>query len=189
MAVIYMAPRDAETERGVALIGGQGRLFERWCSFLKLDSKKDMFILPVIHCQPEKVPDKQGDTVQREPDKTEISSCFGPKTLRVLRAMPNLEVIMLVGWNVCDVFLGVENGKSGYKANGGQWFETSLLPGIPVFCMQDLLWQTNPASETKDAVIENWLTYFGREYLELDMIKPLAKQAQQKREEQGRGLL
>lgn len=189
IAVIYEAPRDAETERGVALVGGHGRLFERWCTFLGLDSRNDLFIMPSIHCQPPKVLDKEGELTQRIPDGKEIVACFGPKTLRVLRAMPNLEVIVVLGWSTCDLFLGVQEGKSGHKSSGGQWFESSLFPGIPIFCLPELLWQMLSPGETKDAIIEQWLTYFKREYLELYSVTKLANLAKDKREKLGKGLL
>src|SRR5271170_7048722 len=74
IAVIYEAPRDSETERGVALIGSHGRVFETWMKLLNLDPRSDLFITNVVQCQPPREL-RNGERTQREPDATEISAC------------------------------------------------------------------------------------------------------------------
>src|SRR5208337_4009696 len=49
------------------------------------------------NCQPGKV-EKEGRMQQEAPDKDEIKACWVPRGLRVLKAMPNLEVVITLGW-------------------------------------------------------------------------------------------
>jgi uracil-DNA glycosylase family 4 len=191
IAVVYEAPRDAETECGVSMVGAHGRAFEKWMRFLGLDTTTDVFITQAVQCQPP-LERKNDENVQREPDKAEVSACFGPRCLRVLRAMPNLECVIVLGWFAAGCVLGfgdTPNDKPKAKTHDGQWFETSYLPGIPVFCMQDPVWVVKKPSPDKNAVIERALDYFKREFLQMDKIAELAREAQTAREEKGLGLL
>jgi uracil-DNA glycosylase family 4 len=193
IAVVYEAPRDAETERGVSMVGTHGRFFERWMRLLKLDTGNngDVFITSVIQCQPPQE-EQSGMMVQREPEKAEISACFGPKCLRVLRAMPNLKVVMTLGWVAAGALLGLgetSQDKPKAKSHDTMWFETSLLPGIPIFCMVDPTWVIKNPTPDRKAVVERALECFQREYLEQHKIVQLAKDAQARREELGLGML
>jgi DNA polymerase len=185
IAVLYEAPRDVETERGAALLGHTGKEFERWMRFLKLDTQKEVFIVTAIHCQPPKV-EKNGEMTQRPPEEAEIRACFGPRTLRVLRALPNLEVIITLGWPAATVLLG---GDPKQKTHEAQWFETSLLPGIPVFCLPDPGLQISRPSPERAAAVQHALEYFRREFMMERKVVALAVEAKGHREEQGLGLL
>jgi uracil-DNA glycosylase family 4 len=183
IAFVHEAPRDAETERGVALVGTHGRAFERWMRILGLDSNQDLFVTSVVQCQPPR--EMSGDEeLQREPDVTEIGACFGSRCLRILRAMPNLQCVVTLGWVAATALLGTGHTKEERpkaKTHDGQWFETSLLPGIPVFCMPDPVWVCKNPTPDKFALIEHDLDYFKREFLEQDRITELAQAAKEKR--------
>jgi uracil-DNA glycosylase family 4 len=191
IAVVYEAPRDAETERGVSMVGAHGKAFEKWMRLLKLDTTKDVFITSMVQCQPPL--ERKGDEKQqREPDKSEISACFGPRCLRVIRAMPNLEAVMILGWTAAGAMLGFgeeANDKPKAKTHDTQWFESSLLPGIPIFCMVDPVWVIKKPSPDKNAIVERALDYFRREFLEQTKIAELARAARARREELGLGLI
>lgn len=186
IAVIHESPRDSETERGVAMIGSHGKEFERWMDLLKLDTRKDVFITSVIQCQPPKEL-RNGKHSQREPEEAEVSACFGPRCLRILRAMPNLEVVITLGWTAAKAFLG---GKPIPKTHESQWFESSLIPGVAIFCMVDPVWVIGGGpSPEKSRAVERSLEHFKREYLTERKVLELATEAKQRREEQGLGLL
>jgi uracil-DNA glycosylase family 4 len=185
LAVLYEAPRDGETERGNALAGHTGKEFENWAKWLQLDTRKDVFVTTVIQCQPEKV--KKNDVMQqREPEDAEIRACFGPRALRVLRAMPNLKCVITLGWPAAKALVG---GEPKAKTHEAQWFETSLLPGIPVFCMPDPSWVYTKPSAERSASIQRDLEYFRREYMRQDKMSTLAATAKEAREAEGLGLL
>jgi len=185
LAVLYEAPRDGETERGNALMGQTGNEFRRWVQWLKLDISKDVFITNVIQCQPEKV-EHNGEKVQRTPDDVEVRACFGPRALRVLRAMPNLKCVITLGWPAAKALVG---GEPKAKTHEAQWFETSLLPGIPVFCMPDPGWVYSKPSPERSAAIQHALEHFRREYMRQNKMSTLAATAKEAREAEGLGML
>jgi uracil-DNA glycosylase len=106
--------------------------------------------------------------------------------------MPNLEAVMILGWTAAGAMLGfVEeaNDKPKAKTHDTQWFESSLLPGIPIFCMVDPVWVIKKPSPDKNAIVERALDYFRREFLEQTKIAELARAARARREELGLGLI
>jgi len=185
IGIAHEAPRDSETERGVAMIGAHGRAFDRWMHLLNLDPRSDVFITTLVQCQPPRE-EKNGQMTQRVPEEAEVSACFGPRCLRVFRAMPNLKVVMTLGWPAAKAFLGE---KPIAKTHDTQWFETSLLPGIPVFCMVDPVWIVRDPSPEKSTAVERSLTLFRREYMKERWVVGMAADARADREEQGLGLL
>jgi uracil-DNA glycosylase family 4 len=189
IAVVGGAPADSETEKGVPLVGIAGKEFEKWMQYIGIDTRKDVFITNVLQCQP---PKKviNGKRKTRDPEKDEINACFGPRALRVLRAMPNLEIVIVLGWVAAKAFLGTSNDENipKTKTHEGGWFESSLLPGIGIFCLnhpQDIVHAESPE---KKMVIQKFLGYFKREALEQKKIGDLAKAAQEAREELGLGV-
>jgi DNA polymerase len=189
VAVAGAAPSDSETEKGVPLTGLVGREFEKWMAFVGLDTSKDLFITNVIQCQPPKK-EINGRKKTRDPEKDEVTACFGPRALRVLRAMPNLEVIIVLGWPAAKAFLGTSNDENvpKTKTHEGEWFESSLLPGIGIFCLNHPADIVHADSQEKKMIIQKFLSYFKREALEEKKIVELAKTAQLKREELGLGV-
>jgi DNA polymerase len=185
IGILHEAPRDSETERGVAMIGAHGREFERWMRLLELDLNKDIFLTTVVQCQPPRE-ERNGKMMQREPEEAEVSACFGPRALRVFRAMPNLKVVITLGWPAAKALFG---GKPISKTHDSQWFETSRLPGIPVFCLVDPVWVVRDPSPDKSSAVERALTLFQREYLKEHWVVDMAADARAAREAAGLGLL
>lgn len=93
---------------------------------------------------------------------------------------------MTLGWPAAKAFLGA---KPISKTHDSQWFETSLLPGIPLFCMVDPVWVVRDPSPEKFAAVERSLTLFQREYLKEHWVVGMAADARAAREAQGLGLL
>ena len=164
IAVIAEAPGDTETERGVPLVGRSGQEFERWMKRIGIDTRKDCWICNVINCQPNKII-KDGKPSQDTPSKVEVTACFAPRTMRVLKAMPNLEVVITMGWVAARALLG---GEPGIKTHEGQWFESSLLPGKAIFCLVHPAYVLRQKDNNPEAAkpTENCLDFFKYEYLD-----------------------
>ena len=191
IAVVGIAPGDTETEKGAALVGNSGKLFEQWMKYIGIDTRVSTFITNIVQCQPPKEDkDENGKSKQRNPDKDEIQACFGPRCLRILRAMPNLEVVMTLGWVTAKALLGTmnETATPKTKTHEGQWFESSLLPGIGIFCLSHPAELLHAESEERSETIRHCLDYFKREYLETGKVKALAQAAKERREELGLGV-
>jgi len=138
---------------------------------------------------------KDGGPGQRDPEIDEIIACFGPRCLRVLRAMPNLEVIMTLGWLPAGVLLGTNKDRDipRSKTHQGQWFESSILPGIPIFCLShpaEMMHAKRSGSEAayeeRNEEIKRCLDNFRREYLKSGKAIRLAKEGRLTREALGR---
>jgi uracil-DNA glycosylase family 4 len=178
IAVVGIAPGPTETEKGSAMIGPSGKLFEQWMRYINIDTRTEVFITNICQCSP---PSKEidGKLKQRDPEKDEINACFGPRCLRVLRTMPNLQVIITLGWLPARVILGTKNDTDTpkTKTHEGQWFTTSLLPGVAVFCLShpaELLHMEGDG-KNKKMVIQGYLDCFKREYLDTDKVIKLIK--------------
>lgn len=189
IAIVGIAPGDTETEKGAALIGASGKLLEQWMRYIGVDTRTDTFITNIVQCQP---PKKKinGRLKQRDPDKDEVNACFGPRCLRVLRAMPKLEVVITLGWQTAKAFLGTNDEKSvpKTKTHEGQWFESSLLPGVAIFCLSHPAEIIYSDSDDKKMTIQNCLDHFKREYLQTRKVVDLAATARENREALGLGL-
>lgn len=189
IAIVGAQPNDSETEKGVPLVGMAGKEFEKWMNKIGVDTQRDTFVTNVIQCQPPKK-HINGRMRTRDPEKDEINACFGPRTLRVLRAMPNLEVVVVLGWIAAKAFLGTSNDENipKTKTHEGQWFESSLLPGKAIFCISNPVDIVHLESPEKRIVIEKFLQYFKREVFDQKKVLGLAKVAQERREELGLGV-
>jgi uracil-DNA glycosylase len=173
IAVVGEAPGDNETQQGLPLVGKSGKLWTKWAGYLGLDEKKDCFITNVIQCQPDKTRDsKSGKSSQRPPDQDELNACFGPRCLRCLRAMPNLEIVITLGWVAAKAILG---GEPITKTHENKWFKTSILPGVGVFCMVHPSYVLREPNPEKTGRVHNGLNAFKKEYLDLKKIHPIIK--------------
>lgn len=132
IALISIMPGPKEMELGKPLMGGSGQLSDKWFKYLKLDTNKDMLVINVVQCKPPDIKKKDGEVSQRDPEQEELSVCFPTRCLRVLRAMPNLEVIIVLGWAAARCLLG---GDPKDQSHMGHWYSTSLLPGKAVYCL------------------------------------------------------
>lgn len=171
VAVIGEAPGDTETERGQPLVGVSGREWDKWARFINLDQNRCL-LTNVVQCQPGKQR-VDGRLSQKPPDKDEIKACFGSRTLRVLTAMPNLEVVITLGWVAAKTILG---GEPKGNTHEGRWFTTSILPNIAVFCMVHPAYLLREPSPEKTGRVEQNLLLFKREYLDSNKILDLMKE-------------
>ena len=178
IGVLAEAPGDKETETGKPLVGNSGKEWDRWASAIGLDTNKDCFHTNVIQCQPPKVL-KEDKMQQEAPDKDEIKACWVPRGLRVLKSMPNLEVVITLGWVAAKAILG---GEPKGKSHEGNWFETTALPGIPVFCMTHPSAVLREPSPEKDLKVAECMRAFKREYLDSHKCFELAQEIKRKRE-------
>jgi uracil-DNA glycosylase family 4 len=177
IAIIGEAPGDTETEKGLPLVGASGQLWEKWASYIGLDTKKDCLLTNIVQCQPDKVRDTStGRLAQRAPDDQEKKACFGPRCLRILRAMPNLEVVLTLGWQAAGSILG---GEPISKTHENRWFRTSILPGVAVFCMVHPAFVLREPSPEKQGKVRTGLDYFKREYLLLKKVHPILKKMEE----------
>jgi uracil-DNA glycosylase family 4 len=170
--VLDIAPGDTETTRGVPLVGASGSEFEKWMHYLAIDTLKEAFITQVVQCQPPRKKSKDGKYEQRDPDADEISACWYPRTVRMIRAMPNLECVITLGWAAASALLG---GDVIAKTHEGRWYVTDLVPRVAVFCLphpETLLVEPSPEKKGK---LTNCLDCFRREYLSTRKVVPIAE--------------
>jgi uracil-DNA glycosylase family 4 len=177
IGVLAEAPGDRETEIGQPLVGKSGQEWDRWAKEIELDTNKDCFHTNVIQCQPDKSM-KEGKMQQNPPDNDEIKACWIPRGLRVLKAMPNLEAVITLGWVAAKALLG---GEPKGKTHEGNWYESTALPGIPVFCMIHPSFALREPSPEKDARIAECMRAFRREYLDSKKCYLLAQEIKDKR--------
>ena len=172
IAVLDIAPRSTEMMAGSPLVGKSGQEFEKWMRYLNIVTKSDIFVTSIVQCQPPQKKEKDGTSAQRMPLQDEIAACWYPRTLRLIQAMPNLECIMTLGFAAAKAMLG---GDPISKTHEGRWFVSSLIPGIPVFCMdhpEESLAKPTPEKKGKTKVI---LDCFRREYLLNPKVIEIAK--------------
>jgi len=177
IGVLAEAPGDKETETGKPLVGATGQEWDRWAESIGLNTNKDCFHTNVIQCQPPKVM-KEDRMSQEAPDKDEIKACWIPRGLRVLKAMPNLEVVVTLGWVAAKAILG---GEPKGKSHEGNWFESNALPGIAVFCMTHPSFILREPTPEKDGRVAQCLQAFKREYLDSKKCYQLAQEVKEKR--------
>lgn len=177
IGVIAEASGDKETEQGKPLVGPTGKEWDRWAKSIGLDSNRDCFHTNVIQCQPQKVL-KDDRMSQEAPDKDEIAACWIPRGLRVLKAMPNLEAVICLGWVAAKALLG---GEPKGKTHQGNWYESTALPGIAIFCLPHPSFILRDPTPEKDKGVEQALKAFKREYLDNRKCFLLAQQIMEKR--------
>lgn len=181
IGVLAEAPGDKETEKGLPLVGNSGKEWDRWATAIGLNTNTDCFATNVIQCQPHKIM-KEGKMSQEPPDKDEIRACWIPRGLRILKAMPNLEVVITLGWVAARAMLG---GEPKGKSHEGNWFESTTLPGIPVFCLVHPSFVLRDPTPDKDARVTECMNAFKREYLDTRKCMDMAKVVKEKRDAKG----
>jgi uracil-DNA glycosylase family 4 len=177
IALVSIMPGPKEMESGKPLTGKSGQLSDRWFKYLNLDTNKDMFVINVVQCKPPDV-EKKGEggkieTSQREPEQDELAACFPNRCLRILRAMPALEVVVTMGWPAARCILG---GDPKDQSHMGHWYTTSLLPGKAVYCLPHpaALLREDKNYDKKYKLIK-CLDRFKRQYLDTNKVVGLAQ--------------
>lgn len=190
IALVSTMPGPQEVELGQPLVGASGKESDTWFKYLQIDTNKDTLVINVVQCKPPDV-EKAGDngkkeTSQREPEIDEMAACFPGRCLRLLKAMPNLEVVVTLGWTAAKCLLG---GTPGEPSHMGHWYVSSLLPGKAIFCLPHpaaLLREKNKHKkedkEVSDAYLQkkykiiHALDKLRRAYIDSDKITQLAKE-------------
>lgn len=179
IGVVAEAPGDKETEQGQPLVGNTGKEWDRWALSIGISTNKDCFHTNVIQCQPYKSL-KEGKMAQEAPDKDEIKACWVPRGLRLLKSMPNLEVVVTLGWVAAKAILG---GEPKSKTHQGNWFESTALPGVAVFCLPHPSFILRDPTPEKDQGVAQAMQAFRREYLESGKCYQLAQEIKTVREQ------
>jgi uracil-DNA glycosylase family 4 len=172
IAAVSIMPGPKEMESGKPLTGGSGKLFDKWFQYLKIDTNKDMLVINVVQCKPPDVLKKgEEKESQRAPEMDEMAVCFPNRCLRVLLAMPNLEVIVTLGWEAARCIVG---GTPGDATHMGHWYSTSLLPGKAIYCLPHpaALLREEKNLEKKYKVIK-CLDRFKRSYIDTNKVPNL----------------
>lgn len=165
MAAVSTMPGPTEMITGKPLTGESGKLFDKWFSTIQVITNTEMLVINVVQCKPPDI-DKGKEVSQREPDQSELAICFPNRCLRVLKSMPNLEVVVTLGSTATECLLGK-------KAEIGHWYKTSLLPGKAIFCMPHPAAMLRDATPEKQGKLTECLINFQREYLETKKIMGL----------------
>jgi DNA polymerase len=152
LAWIGEMPADNEWRKGQAMVGPSGEVMTYWGEILGIDINKDSFIINVVQCLTPLTKKKgMSRSSHRPPDKGELAICM-PRCLRVLRAMPNLKVAVLLGTVAKEQFLGPSIGIPG------DWYKNEvLLPGVMLYVMPHPASLLNEPSDEKDATAERFL--------------------------------
>lgn len=176
IALVSIMPGPKEMETGRPLTGPSGVECDKWFATINLDTNKDMFVTNVTQCKPPEAEDGSG---QRSPYPDELAACFPDRCLRLLRAMPNLEIVITLGWDAAGCLLG---GGAKEASHMGHWFSTTLLPNKAVFCLphpagllRDAKGGATPAFLEKKYKIMKCLDKLKRAYLDTDKVVNLVK--------------
>lgn len=116
--------------------------------------------------------------VQQDPSKDSLRACLEPRCLRLLRAMPNLEVIMTLGWVAASAILGQE---ASSKSHDGQWFAALKVPGVLLFPMVHPAYLLHEPSPDKRGRVEATLRLFKTEYLQTRKILDIFRENKARR--------
>ena len=138
-----------------------------WLGMLGV-AQEDVFVLNVMQCKTNK--SKAKDAVLRDPFPEEIDVCFPGRALRVLRALPDLEVVITLGWVAAGALLG-RTPEPRLKSHEGAWFGTDYLPGAAVFCMDHVREYGKAADARKRGRLRQHLDFFKSEYLKPETAK------------------
>jgi uracil-DNA glycosylase family 4 len=142
------------------IAGEQFRELNSWLMAVGIP-EEDVFLANVVQCKTTK--SKAKDAEIRPPFPEEVDLCFPGRTLRVLQAMPKLEVVMTLGWVTAGAVLG-RNPEPGVKSHEGQWFGTDLLPNVAIFCLDHPREYGRECEARKRGKLRQYLTFFQTEY-------------------------
>lgn len=175
IAGISIMPGRSEMESGKPFTGRSGKELDKWFKSIGLDTNVDLFITNIVQCKPPEVQKKSEEKPsQRQPELDEIAICFPSRCLRILRSLPNLEVVITLGLDAAQCLLGDSPKENTHL---GHFFTTNLLPNVAVFCLphpSSLLRDNNKNDEKKWRIIK-YLERFKRQYLDTNgKIKELA---------------
>jgi len=125
--------------------------------------KKDLFYTYIIQCatpdRTSKVASRNG--TQRSPSWSEVSACFTNRAMKLIKSLPNAEVIICLGMTVMEIILG---GNPQAKSHYGFWFGSDLFPGKLIFCLPHPRDFDDETSQSRRDRLRQCLLYFTNEY-------------------------
>ena len=164
----YPAPFEIRNRTPLFMVASE---WERWLKRWNL-SAGDIFVTHVGQC-----PKPLGQFSDTKDFfrlySEEVAHCMHRRALRVLRSMPNLEVVITLGLPVAKILLG---GEPRDKSHIGEWFASVHLPNVAIFCLEHprLL---EPGVNEKRGRIYEILNGFHNLYLRGGVMPELARAA------------
>jgi uracil-DNA glycosylase family 4 len=164
IAVLGDMPSANDMSAGRAFADEVGNELNSWLRMANIP-EKDIFFTYMVQCKTPVMHSKVAalDGKQRTPHpEAETGRCFPNRAMRVLRAMPNLEVCCLLGLDTMEVVLG---GNPQIKSHQGNWFGSDLLPGVACFGLPHPRTFDKDTGTLKRGRLKQCLLYFQNEYL------------------------
>lgn len=166
IAILGDMPSAADMSARKPFVGEQGLELAKWLRLAELKDA-DVFITSIVQCktqiQHSKKADKDGEP--RTPHRDQESGvCFPSRALRVLKALPNLEVVILLGLFAAKIVLG---GDPQVKSHCGFWFGSDILPGKAIFVLQHPRDFDEKTGEEKRGRLKQMFKFFRIEYFGL----------------------
>jgi uracil-DNA glycosylase family 4 len=160
-------------------IAGEARnALDKWIVTMGLEPDC-VFIVNTVQCKTFKGRRKRNEEV-RAPFAEEIDACFPDRALRVLQAMPKLEVVVACGMTAAAALLG-RNPEPKVKSHEGQWFGTDYLPGVAVLVMDHPRDYGREADRNRAGKQTQICKYFRTEYTETGKIRDILQYSLAKR--------
>lgn len=132
------SPEDMTCRRALADLGRSS--WREWVQYLGLH-ENDFFVTHVVQCKTQRQVTSGKNTkgfvdkpvAVRMPEMTDANICFYRKALPVLKALPNMEVLLALGVLPIKMLLG-EHYKA--KQHEGNFYLSDVLPQVPIFCLE-----------------------------------------------------
>jgi len=157
-----------------------GDEFQKWILRTGLHPK-NLFTTYLVQCKTPEAAGNSGQKTCRPPLPEEIQACFFSRTLPVLKALPNLEVVLALGHQAAKTLLG---SKEASKHLQGNWFGTDLLPGAAIFCLPHPREIASRDSAMQRGRLYEFLEFFSNEYVAGKKILQVLDTATARRQEE-----
>lgn len=131
VAFVGGAPSRAGMTKKKPFVGAPAEEIQKWLPIMGL-TKEEIFFTNAVQCAPPL--DEKGDP-RKIHSRKELEICFPDRTLRLLKSMPNLEVVCTLGWVSIAAILGIP--EAGPKTHEGFWFGSERLPGVAIYSLPD----------------------------------------------------
>jgi uracil-DNA glycosylase len=174
IAAICDSPLDEDIHARSVLQSQGRREWKHWMKHLGL-TESQVFLTYLVHCKTSETIEtstrKVGkfEIVQahvKPPQSSDISACFYRRTIRLLRALPNLEIVIALGIPVIETLLG---DKYKQEKHEGFFFLSDRLTGIPVFALEHPRDYEN-AGLVRQNRIKSFLDMLRRRYIDQNTI-------------------
>lgn len=156
--------------------------FQKWILSTSL-KPSDLCYLYLVQCRTPEAPanGRSSRKTYKPPEQDEISKCFSERTLKVLREMPNLEVVLSLGPLVTKTLISGEVTK---KSHEGLWFGSDLLPGVAIYCLPHPRDVANSDTSNQRGRALQLMEFFKNEYLNSGKILGILKETKTERDKE-----